>query len=232
MTSPDVAMPSVPTVFVGVDGRQPLAYNVLQASIHRHASKAVNVRPLRLDHLPINRRGLTDFTYSRFLCPWLCEFDGLSIFMDADIVVTGDIHELFEMADGESAVQVMKDQARFEWASVMLFSNARCEVLRPEFVEDPANGLLDFAWAGGSVGHFASEWNHCVGYMPSRLDAKLYHFTQGIPVWDEVRGLPEDEVWDEAHAYANGTVGWKELMGKSVHARHVIERLVGRLTTP
>lgn len=217
-------------VFVGFDPRQPLAYNVLQYSIHEHSSAPVSVIPLMLRQLPIKRRGLTEFTFSRFLVPYLSGFEGTSIFMDADVVINGDIQELFECVDPQASVSVMKNQAKFEWASVMLFNNAKCQMLTPEYIEDTSHGLLDLAWADG-VGCFPENWNHCVGYKPYNPEAKLYHYTQGIPVWDEVRGLPEDQVWDEAHAKMNSTVDWKTLMGDSVHAKHVIDRLLLRLTS-
>lgn len=63
-------------VFIGYDPRQPLAYNVMQHSIARHSSVPVAITPLILDQLPITRRGLTEFTYSRFLVPALCDFKG------------------------------------------------------------------------------------------------------------------------------------------------------------
>lgn len=217
------------TIFVGFDPRQPLAYNVLQYSIHERASKPVSVVPLMLRQLPIKRRGLTDFTFSRFLVPYLSEFKGCSIFMDADIVVNGDINELFDQFDSDSSLQVMKNQAKFEWASVMMFNNEKCKKLTPEFIDDTQNSLLDMNWAD-KIGSFSDEWNHCVGYAESNLSAKLFHFTQGVPVWEEVRGLPEDQIWDAAHAKLNSTVDWKTLMGKSVHARQVISRIIQRLT--
>lgn len=215
-------------VFVGYDPRQPIGFNVLQQSIYRNTSSIeVSVRPLQLRHMPIQRRGLTDFTYSRFLVPYLCGYQGSAIFMDADIVVTGDICELFAQADGKSSVQVMQQQPRFEWPSVMLFNNDRCKALTPEFVDDPANEMFDLKWASG-VGFLTEEWNHCVGYQQPK-QAKLYHYTQGIPCWYETRGLPEDSVWDDERKVLTASVGWKELMGRSVHAKPVLERLLARL---
>lgn len=215
-------------VYVGFDPRQPLAFNVLQSSIQRHTKEQVAVVPLKLDALPIKRRGLTEFTYSRFLVPWLSGYAYQSVFMDADIVVRGDIADLFKCLDRTCAVQVMQEQARFEWASVMLFNNYKCRNLTPEFVDDPANGLLDLAWAS-KVGTLPVEWNHCVGYAEPQ-EAKLYHFTQGIPVWYETQGLPEDDIWREEHREMVRTCGWKELMGNSVHAKPTLQRLFERLT--
>lgn len=209
-------------VFVGVDPRQPIGYNVLQWAIHTHAAGRVQIEPLMLGKLPLKRRGLTEFTFSRFLVPWLCDYRGTAVFMDADIMVTGDIGDLFAQADGESCVQVMQAQKKFEWPSVMLFNCDRCEILTPEYVEDPAHKLLSLDF--GPVGTLTPEWNHCVGYMPAKV-AKLYHYTQGLPCWPETRGLPEDVNWTDGLRAATHTVGWQELMGGSVHAPYVLGRM-------
>ena len=214
-------------VFIGFDPRQPLAYNVLQSSIHRHAQGRVQVEPLELRKLPTTRRGLTEFTFSRFLVPWLCGYEGVAIFMDADIVVKGDVAELAAQANPEFSVQVMQEQPPFEWASVMLFNNERCKVLTPEFVNSTDTPLLDLAW--GKVGTFSAEWTHCVGYQEPKA-ANLYHYTQGLPCWYESSGLPEDEAWIEERKAMTHTVSWKELMGRSVHAKPVLQRLFQRLT--
>ena len=71
-------------VFIGYDPRQPIAYNVAQYSVVKNASQPVSVTPLILSQLPITRRGLTEFTFSRFLVPWLTGFKGKSMFMDQD----------------------------------------------------------------------------------------------------------------------------------------------------
>lgn len=142
--------------------------------------------------------------------------------MDADIAVKGDIAELFECADYSFDVQVMQEQSRFEWPSVMLFNNARCTALTLEYIEDEKNVLFDLAWAK-AVGTFPPHWNHCVGYQHP-AQAALYHYTQGIPCWNETKGI-EDEPWIEEAKASLHTVSWFELMGSSVHAKAVGERL-------
>jgi hypothetical protein len=214
-------------VFLGYDPRQPLAYSVLQHSIVSQCSVPVAVTPLVLKTLPIKRRGLTEFTFSRFLVPWLCGFKGSAVFMDSDIVVTGDIQELFSQAEvAIHEVQVMQNQPKFEWGSVMLFNNPRCAKLTPDFINDESNHLLDLAWAR-SVGTFSEDWNHCVGYQEPK-EAKLYHFTQGIPCWPETQGLPEDIHWHEATKAATHTVPWTELMATSVHAKPTMKRFLSK----
>jgi putative alpha-1,2-mannosidase len=210
-------------VFIGYDPRQPLAYNVLQHSIFRHASVPVSITALKLDQLPISRRGLTEFTFSRFLVPYLCCYGGPAVFMDADVVVTGDIAELFAQSDTQYAVQVMQNQPQFEWPSVMLFNCYQAKKLTPEWVGDVANKPFKLdSW--GKVGTFSDEWNHCVGYAEPRTNAKLYHYTQGIPIWNETRGLPEDAAWIEEYQLMTKTCGWSELMGGSVHAEATLKR--------
>jgi hypothetical protein len=213
-------------IFVGVDERQPLAYSVLQHSIYQNSSKPVAMTPLMLKTLPVKRRGLTQFTYSRFIVPWLCGFRGRALFLDADMVVTGDIAKLFEVADYASSVLVNQDQARFEWASAMLFNCDNCKMLTPSFVDDEKNQLLDFAWTDHPVGSFPAEWNKAVGYTEPG-PANLYHYTAGIPCHAETRGI-EDGPWVAAFKDMVRTCSWNELLGNSVHAKHVYERLKRR----
>lgn len=214
-------------VFIGRDPRQPIAYNVLADSLVRHASRPVAITALSLKTLPIKRRGLTEFTFSRFLVPYLCGYEGKALFLDADMVVTADIAELFATEMGHHQVLVNKEQARFEWPSAMLFDCSACMMLTPEYIDNPRNQLFDFAWAeNGAIGSFDPAWNHLCGYCQPRLDAKLYHFTRGVPVWRETRGLPEDAVFHDAFKHMNSTCSYQELMGQSVHAatqpfRHV-----------
>lgn len=212
-------------VFIGYDPRQPLAYNVLQHSIVKNSSVPVSITPLILSQLPLRRRGLTEFTYSRFLVPWLCGFSGRAVFMDADMVVTGDIKELFDAADPLNAVSVMMEQPKFEWASMMVFSCGSCLRLTPEFVDDEKNNLFDLAWAN-YVGAVPPEWNHCVRYAEPKA-ANLYHYTMGLPCWPETAGADEDAAWVQAYEEMQRTVSWRELMGNSVHAKETMRRYLG-----
>ena len=80
-------------IFIGHDERQPVSTSVCLNSIYRRASKPVQITPLVLSQLPIDRSGLTPFTFSRFLVPWLCDYEGWALFMDCDflILVMGSI---------------------------------------------------------------------------------------------------------------------------------------------
>jgi len=209
-------------VFIGFDPRQPLAYNVCASSVIRGASQTVAITPLTLRTMPIKRKGLTEFTYSRFCVPHLCNYEGRAIFMDADVVVDGDIAELYSAADPDAAVSVSKNARRFEWPSVMVFNNELCKQLTPEFIEqyDP----FAFGWAN-KVGELPPEWNHLVGYDKADKPPQLLHYTQGIPCWPETKGCEYAENWHSEHSFMNSTVAYKDLMGSSVHDKHVKARL-------
>jgi lipopolysaccharide biosynthesis glycosyltransferase len=216
-------------VFIGVDQRQPVAYSVLQHSIWRRASQPVAISPIKLDTLPLTRTGLTEFTFSRYLVPWLCDYEGWALFLDSDMLVLDDIAQLFALADESKAVMVVQNIQRFEWPSLMLFNCAKCTLLDPEYVQKYPSPQ-DFMWAGGkqdeAVGTLPAQWNHCVGYDAPRTDAKLVHYTQGIPLWFETQNCEYGAQWREEFADMERACAWKEIMAASVHAKPVLERML------
>ena len=209
-------------VFIGFDPREPVAYTVAAHSIAQACSKPVSITPLIHRQLPIKRTGLTEFTFTRYLVPWLCNYEGHALFIDADMLCLGDIAEL--PWDSTHAVSVVHHteselvpgfKLYFERASVMLFNCEKCKVLTPEYIESGSPQSLE--WAGG-VGELPREWNHLVGYDNPK-PAKLVHYTQGIPCFPETSKDEYAEPWVKAAQHAMGTVSWQEIMGPSVHAR-------------
>ncbi len=205
-------------IFIGYDERQPVAFQVCAQSIWEHASRPVSIQRLDLRTLPIKRRGLTSFTYSRFLVPYLSGFKGESLFLDSDILVRGDVWEFDEMPNGKSAVSMVMHERKFERPSVMFFNNHMCQQMTPEFVE--REKLFDFAWAGEPFPLF-KEWNHLVGYDAPNPNAKIVHFTMGIPVWKETAKCEFAREWIDTYARMNSTVSFEDLMGRSVHIPHL-----------
>jgi hypothetical protein len=208
-------------VFVGYDPREAVAFSVLAHSIHARASQPVSVTPLRLSELkgiytrPRNELQSTDFSFSRFLTPWLCDYQGWAIFMDCDMIALDDIASLWGLADERFAVQVVKHhhvpkertkflgatQTRYEkknWSSVMLMNCARCRALTPDYVNG-ATGLElhQFKWLGSDdlIGELPARWNHLVGYDAPRPDAAIVHFTIGGPYFAEYRDCEYASEW-------------------------------------
>ena len=221
-------MPDLLRVFIGYDPRQALSYNTLQFSIVRRAKKPVSITPLVIEQLPISRVGLTPFTFTRFLVPWLCDYKGWALFMDADMLVLDDISKLFELADDKYSVMVSKNKKRFEWASMMLFNCKKCKSLTPDYVGE-ADGLHTISWANEEeVGDLPRDWNHLVGYDSLNPAPKNVHFTQGMPCYQETRTSEHAEKWNEEFRKLQFISPWVELMGKSVHAVSVNGRLMPR----
>lgn len=205
-------------IFIGYDPRQPVSYNVLAQSIMVRATRPIAITPLIIQTLPIQRVGLTPFTFTRFLVPYLCDYQGWGLFLDADIILRDDISQLFDLRDDKYTVMVSKNEHRFEWASVMLFNNAKCQILTPEYIEK-ADRLHQIAWANEEdIGDLPREWNHLVGYDAERPDAKLVHYTQGVPCFPETNDSEYVQDWMDEQRWLNSAQPWEVLMGNSIHA--------------
>jgi hypothetical protein len=176
------------------------------------------------------RGGLTPFTFTRFLVPYLCNYEGWALFLDIDMLLKDDISKLFALADDKYAVMVSKNVKRFEWASAMLFNCAKCKILTPEFVEN-AQDLHGIAWANEEeIGALPPEWNHLVGYDLPRDDAKLVHYTQGVPCFPETAESEYKKEWMIELKACNSAAPWDVLMGGSVHAAEVGGKMMPKFT--
>lgn len=212
-------------VFIGWDSREPLAYAVLADSILRHASIPVSITPLALPNLRriyTRERGpteSTEFSLTRFLVPYLSNYEGLSLFLDSDMLCQADVLDLllYPLADPEKAVYVCQHdyvpkgtekflghvQTRYprkNWSSAMLFRNDRCRALTPQFVNE-ATGLElhRFQWiADETIGALPLEWNHLVAEYPPNASAKILHWTLGGPWLDDYRDCEHADLWRAA----------------------------------
>lgn len=209
-------------VFIGFDPRQPVAYTVAAHSIAMSSSVPVAITPLIHRQLPLQRTGLTEFTFTRYMVPWLCNYEGHALFIDADMLAVGDIAELPWQSDHSVCVVPHIEselepgfKLYFERASVMLFNCANCRKLTPEYIETGSPQSLEWA---ESIGELPREWNHLVGYDAPK-PAKLVHYTQGIPCFPETDKDEYAAEWQAAARHAMGTVTWEDIMGRSVHAR-------------
>jgi hypothetical protein len=194
---------------------------VLAHSIQARASTPVSITPIRLSQLgeiytrPVEKLHSTQFSLSRFLTPYLCDFAGWAIFMDCDMLMRRDIAELWALRDERYAVQVVKHhhvpresvkflgsvQTRYEkknWSSVMLMNCARCTALTPEYV-NRASGLElhQFKWLAGDelIGELPARWNHLVGYDSPDHEAYNVHFTIGGPYFAAYRDCEFAREW-------------------------------------
>lgn len=140
------------------------------------------------------------------------------------MLVLCDIYELMDYWTPLSACSVVQGKLRFEWPSLMLFGNARCRVLTPEWIDDETSSPQSLKWAD-PLASLPPEYNQCVGYDEPKADARIVHFTQGVPCFEETRDSEFAEAWREELNICRSTVSWSEIMGNSVHAQRVLERL-------
>tara|TARA_A100001011_G_scaffold379982_1_gene446702 strand:- start:183 stop:869 length:687 start_codon:yes stop_codon:yes gene_type:complete len=210
-------------VFIGFDPRETIAFHVLAHSIQARASEPVTIAPLMLSQLKslmIRERNAlqsSDFSFSRFLTPYLCGFEGWAIFMDCDMLVLKDLAELWALREDKYAVMcvkhnhVPKEESKFlgapqtkyekkNWSSVMMFNCSKCTALSVNYV-NKASGLdlHRFKWLKNDdlIGEIPHSWNQLVGYdevIPSDQIANL-HFTIGGPYFDEYRNTEYAEEW-------------------------------------
>jgi hypothetical protein len=208
-------------VFIGFDSKEVVAYHVLAHSIIEHSSIPVQIAPLALSNLRAeftrerNALQSTEFSFSRFLVPYLSEYRGWSLFMDCDMVMRRDIAELWGLRDPAYSVMCVQHdytpkedvkflgqvQTKYEkknWSSVMLFNNDRCGALTKEFV-NTATGLQlhQFKWLDGDgrIGKLPLAWNHLVGVYDYDPNAALVHFTEGGPYFTDYADVDYADEW-------------------------------------
>jgi hypothetical protein len=179
-----------------------------------------------------HRDGSNGFIYLRFLIPYLQQFEGWAIFVDgADMICNADIAELWAMRDPFKAVQVVKhdyktkhprkyvgtamesgnaDYPRKQWSSVMLMNCAHYDWRRltPTNVERMAGSDLHrFSFIEPRfIGELPMEWNWLPQEMGPNEDAKLLHWTAGIPAFPHYKDSPMASEWFAAHARVNHAI--------------------------
>jgi lipopolysaccharide biosynthesis glycosyltransferase len=220
-------------IFIGYDPRVAVQYHVLAHSLLEHTSIPLQIIPLGCPP-PLQRKGLTAFTWARFLVPYLCGFEGEALFLDSDMLCTGDIatilhdHQDYSLPVADvacsNAVRYAKTNPAYERAAVMLFDCANPELrdLTPEHIETTKKPLhlLPF---GGCNGYLPNRFNFLVGYDdPAWCNGQLptlIHYTKGVPAWPETADCDFADHWVDARARAfNPAVTWGNLMGHSNHA--------------
>ena len=208
-------------IFIGYDPREAAAYGVMAHSINARSSLPVSITPLMLSQLggvftrPRDALQSTDFSFSRFLTPYLAGYEGWALFTDCDMIVLEDIADLWALRDDRYAVMCIKHnhvpeeeikfldqtQTKYDyknWSSVMLFNCAKCTALTPEYV-NTATGLQlhQFKWLEGDhlIGELPTKWNHLVDFNEPRDDAALVHYTIGGPYFEEYTDCEYADEW-------------------------------------
>ena len=212
-------------VYIGYDPVETVAWHTMAHSIFSRSSRPVAIIPINISNLRAIYRRQRDpkqsneFSFTRFLVPYLNGFEGLAVFFDCDMLLRTDIAELFEYAhvDPTKAVHVVKHDyqprddikyldtvqyryPRKNWSSVVLWNCGHPSNLRltPDFI-NTASGmeLHRFQWLrDDEIGALDMRWNWLVGeYDQPPEDVKNVHWTVGGPYFHEYRNTDFAQEW-------------------------------------
>jgi lipopolysaccharide biosynthesis glycosyltransferase len=213
-------------VFIGYDEREAIAFHVACQSIICNTKTDVQITPLVTDSLryagiynrPADPKASNAFSYTRFMVPYLSGYVGKSIYMDPDVIVLADLRELLaECEDVMTPVWVAKHDydpkrelkyfgakqykyPRKNWSSIMVFENSACQFqLHPENVNQKSpQWLHQFGWVGDrNIGEIPIEWNWLVDEYEHNDNAKLLHYTNGIPPTQHKNQTDHQADWDK-----------------------------------
>lgn len=223
-------------VYIGFDSRQNYSeyydkvfnapYMVCYQSI-RNYNKNIEIKPIILDDLikkgyyyrDVDPLASTEFTYSRFLVPFLNNYKGIAVFCDSDFLWNCDIEELLEFYDETDAVSCVQHDytpntmtkmdglqqttyPRKNWSSLMMFNceHPDTQKLSVEVVNTESPKYLHrMSWAN-SIGSIPLTYNYLEGDYEYMENPKAIHFTNGGPwheTWKGDYGNEWIKVYDE-----------------------------------
>jgi lipopolysaccharide biosynthesis glycosyltransferase len=217
-------------VFVGYDSREQIAYDVCEYSIKKY-NKNAQVIPLKQDELREQKfywrdndpLSSTEFTFTRFLVPHLCNYQGWAIFVDCDFLFQVNIDEIVALADDRYAVMVVKHEynppegikmdgqkqlayPRKNWSSMILWNcgHVNNQKLTPDLVNRETGQFLHrFTWLKDEmIGELNCQYNWLVNHYHEPKDGKpkLIHYTEGGPWFDNYQHCEYGYQWERMRA--------------------------------
>ena len=212
-------------IFIGWDAREQEAYEVCDHSIRRHTDSSVEICPIvRSDLMKQGvytrdqpEAGSVEFTYTRFLVPYLSNYSGWSLFVDCDFLFTNDVSKLFDLADDRFAAMCVKHDyiprsslkmdgqkqlvyPRKNWSSCVLWNcgHESNKVLTPELASSETGSYLHrFQFLNDDeIGELPLEWNWLSGeYDKPDEVPSVIHYTLGGPWFKECQHMDYADLW-------------------------------------
>lgn len=202
-------------IFIGWDSREAECADILRDSLLKHSSIPLDIRYLKLGELDFNRHRdplqSTEFTYTRFLVPQLCNYQGKAVFMDCDMLCLGDIKELDDLDMTNYALRVVKHDyqpsnavkmdgcvqtvyPRKNWSSLMLMNCEKLHLWTKQVVETQTGAYLHRFQdiPDEQIGDIPNTWN-TLDWMDQ--NTKLIHYTNGGPWFEKYKDHPYGAPW-------------------------------------
>jgi hypothetical protein len=196
------------TIYIGYDSTQDEAFDVCKLSIRKY-NKNIKIIPIMKKYLQKqdlywrndDQNTSTEFSYTRFLVPYLNNYKGWALFCDSDFLWRCDINELFENLDNKIAVKCVQHDykpksllkmnnklqssyPRKNWSSLMLFNceHSSCKNLDIHNINTKTGSWLhQMKWClDNEIGNLDKTYNYLVGYYDFP-NPKAVHFTDGGP---------------------------------------------------
>lgn len=205
-------------VYIGFDDREAVAADVCRHSLLRHSTTPLCVSFLRMEALEYaglywrtyatqagqmiddidGRPFSTKFSFTRFLVPALCQYEGWALFCDCDFLFRADVAELLPLLDDSKALLVCKQhhvpaertkmdqqqQSRYprkNWSSFMLMNCGHKEMraLTVDAVNTrPGSWLHQFGFLHpDDIGDIPAQWNWIEGTTEG--EPRAVHYTSG-----------------------------------------------------
>jgi len=215
-------------IYVGFDQKEAVAYHVFCQSLIDNTSIPLQIHPMALRTLNKYKENhqdrSNDFVYSRFLIPFLNNFNGWALFVDGDMICQSDIRELFDLRDDNKAVMVVKhnyetkqkkkylgnineNYPRKNWSSVILWNcnHSKHKILTPTFVSEQTGKFLHrFSWLEDKdIGELPLEWNWLAIEYEDNTNAKIIHYTLGTPCFSDYKNTAMAEIWYKYYSRLN-----------------------------
>lgn len=221
-------------IFIGWDSKQQTASTVCEYSLRKHCPADLDIVHLKKQDLidsnvyfrPDGDPSSTEFTYSRFLVPHLCDYKGFAMFVDSDFLFTNNVQRLWNLVYNDFGHRsraaycvkhleyTPKKDTKFygepqltfpkkNWSSLIIFNNSHqdCRKLTPMTVANQTPQWLHrFNWIDNekdALGNLPMMWNWLVGeYAELNPPPFALHYTNGGP-FNEVYGQDYEGLWNK-----------------------------------
>ena len=213
-------------IYVGYDSKEDIAYRVCKYSILKRSKSNIKITSLKLYELvaknlykrDIDPLASTEFTYSRFLVPFLNNYNGWAIFCDCDFIFFEDISNILIDIDKSKAVYCVQHDytpkekhkmdgqkqtiyPRKNWSSFILFncSHPSNKKLNLDLVNSETGSFLhQFKWLeDNEIGSLDERWNWLEGWTSKHNNKKPFavHYTRGGPWFEEWQDVEFANEW-------------------------------------
>lgn len=227
-------------IFVGAGDQQLIPGLVLKHSIEKHATMSVNVTIMNewTHPMPKDAKNMprTPFSFQRFMIPEKCGYEGHAIYMDSDMLVFGDVKEMWQAPMTKLVLAMRNDDIDKHKAK---FSVIKIDCEKSDW---PIKGIIDsLDWGytdyenlvfncspaiakSGIEDGWNPDWNSLEEYTECKT--KLLHYTEMYnQPWLVNPDHPLGYLWfaELKEAVADGSIS-KELITDHVSKRWLLPK--------